>query len=341
MNNNTTVFVLGAGASYEFGLPIGEQLKDHITKLLNFDHNGLNGDDYVSRAINIAAHLDKTLDRNLCIQAAQGVKRALPLALSIDNFIHSNRDDKYVEMCGKLGITRAILHAEFQSKLFCKDTENGIDFATNSKTWLVKLMQLLSEQCTLQELEERLSTITFIVFNYDRCLEHFLMHAIATSYRISSDKAAEIVRQIAIFHPYGTVGKLPWMRSHTDEVIEFGGMPDVNLYKLSQGIKTFTEGTDAADSDILAIRKAMYEAKRVIFLGYSYHPLNMKLLVDGNPEKKTTRQVFGTSYGMSASDTDNIQNTLDSLLFAPSVIVRNDLTCLSLFQEYSRSIGFN
>jgi hypothetical protein len=341
MKNNKTVFVLGAGASYEFGLPIGEQLKEHIAKLLNFDHNGLNGDDYVSRAINIATHVDKALDRNLCLQAARGIKRALPLALSIDNFIHSNRDDVYVEMCGKLGIARAILHAESQSKLFFKDSGNEIDFAGTSKTWLIKLMQLLSEQCTLHELVERLSDVTFIVFNYDRCLEHFLMHAIATSYRISPVKAAGIVRQIAIFHPYGTVGKLPWMQSDSDEVIEFGGMPDINLYKLSQGIKTFTEGTDAGDSDILAIRKAMYDAKRLIFLGYSYHPLNMKLLIDGNPENKTTRQVFGTSYGMSASDTDNIKNTLDSLLFAPSAIVRNDLTCFSLFQEYSRSIGFN
>lgn len=341
MQNNKTVFVLGAGASFEFGLPIGEQLKDHIAKLMDFDRHGLNGDNYVSRAINIAAHIDRTLDRDLCIQAALGIKRALPLALSIDNFIHSNRDDKYVEMCGKLGITRAILHAESQSKLFCKTTRDGIDFSANSKTWLVKLMQLLSEQCNLQEMVERISNITFIVFNYDRCLEHFLMHAIATSYRISADKAAEIVRRIAIFHPYGTVGKLPWMRSDADEVIEFGGVPDTNLYKLSQGIKTFTEGTDATDSDILAIRKAMYDAKRLIFLGYSYHPLNMKLLVDGNPEKKTTRHVFGTSYGMSTSDTDNIKNTLDSLLFAPSAVVRNDLTCFSLFQEYSRSIGFN
>lgn len=341
MQNNKTVFILGAGASFEFGLPIGEQLKEHIAKLLDFDRDGFNGDDYVSRAINLATHIDRTLDRNLCIQAAQGIKKALPLALSIDNFIHSNRDDKYVEMCGKLGIARAILLAESRSKLFCKNIRAEIDFSANSKTWLVKLMQLLSEQCTLQELVERFSDVTFIVFNYDRCLEHFLMHAIATSYRISPDKAAEIVQQIAIFHPYGTVGKLPWMRSNADEVIEFGGAPDTNLYKLSKGIKTFTEGTNANDSDILAIRKAMFDAKRLIFLGYSYHPLNMKLLVDGNPEKRTTRQVYGTSYGMSRSDTDNIQNTLDSLLFAPSAIVRNDLTCFSLFQEYSRSIGFN
>lgn len=341
MSNNKTVFVLGAGASYEFGLPIGEQLKGHISKLLDFDRNGLQGDDYISRAINIASQVDKTLDRDLCIQAARGIKRALPLALSIDNFIHSHRHDKYVEICGKLGITRAILHAESQSKLFSKDNRNGIDFSENSKTWLVKLMQLLSEHCTLQDLAERLSGITFIVFNYDRCLEHFLMHAIATSYRIANDDAAEIVRQIAIFHPYGTVGKLPWMRSDIGEVIEFGGTPDTNLYKLAEGIKTFTEGTDAEDSDILAIRKSMHEAKRLILLGYAYHPLNMTLLVDGNTEKKTTRQVFGTSYGMSVSDTENIQRTLDALLFAPSSIVRNDLTCFSLFQEYSRSIGFN
>ncbi|MTV39187.1 hypothetical protein [Duganella radicis] len=57
MQINKTVFALGAGASFEFGLPIGEQLKEHIAKLMVFDRNGLNGDDYVSRAINIAAHI--------------------------------------------------------------------------------------------------------------------------------------------------------------------------------------------------------------------------------------------------------------------------------------------
>ena len=63
------------------------------------------------------------------------------------------------------------------------------------------------------------------------------------------------------------------------EVIEFGGDPDVlKLIALAKEIKTITEGT-AIHSDILAIRACVKDARKFVFLGYAYHPLNVALLI--------------------------------------------------------------
>jgi len=66
----------------------------------------------------------------------------------------------------------------------------------------------------------------------------------------------------------------------------------------------------------------------------------MNLLIGNSPRSNVTRRVFGTAYGMSASDTNEIRNYLDNTLFAPAAQVRNDVTCFNIFHEYSRSLGF-
>lgn len=343
MPDSKTVFVLGAGASYEFGLPIGETLKDHISKLLNFTfnfHELKSGDPLIYHAIKLAAAEAGQRDANPRFAAARQIAQAMPLSLSIDNFLHIQNGKDHIEQCGKLAIVRAILSAESRSKLRVSGS-NKMRFDESADTWAVRLVRLISEQCSLSELGARLAKLTFIVFNYDRCLEHFLVNAFGTAYGISDEEAATLVNKMNIYHPYGTVGNLPWMKKPGDGIISFGEEPDhANLLRLSKGIKTFTEGTDDNDSDILAIRKSIEDAERFVFLGYAYHPLNMELLLSGVPKSRRTRRVFGTAFKMSKHDSDDIRNSLDSMLTAPSAVVRNDVTCYELFHEYSRALSF-
>jgi hypothetical protein len=49
---------------------------------------------------------------------------------------------------------------------------------------------------------------SFIIFNYDRCLEQFLVNALPRLYAISETEADSIVHNINIIHPYGSVGEL-------------------------------------------------------------------------------------------------------------------------------------
>lgn len=349
MVNKTTVYVVGAGASFEMGLPVGETLKQKISDLLaarsgdTYQQHKVS-DDLINSALRRANELDDpALKINKTILAAAHTSYALPLSLSIDNYLHTHNGDKATELCGKLAIVRAILMAEAKSTLSTESELILMQFKNCAKAWLVPFMQLLSEDCNLERLRERLRSVVFIVFNYDRCIEHFLMNAIKAVYRVDANTAAEIVSEIEIYHPYGTVGRLPWNKRQADNAaaIQFGGIPQAEeLLNLTKGIKTFTEGTDDDSSDIIAIRRNMQEADRIVFLGFAYHRLNMQLLLGDVPTSRMTKRAFGTAYGMSNSDTQLVNESLGHRLNAPSIAIKNELTCFNLFHEFSRTLNF-
>ena len=118
---------------------------------------------------------------------------------------------------------------------------------------------------------------------------------------------------------------------------------NLELIKIASNIKTFTEGTDDDSSDIIAIRRAMDEAHRIVFLGFAYHRLNVELMLGtatGTLSRSQARRAFGTAFGMSSSDTGSVLNSLSQRLHAPSMAVRNDVKCVDLFYEYSRDLAF-
>lgn len=144
MVNNQTVFVLGAGASNEVGLPTGAELKRQIGELLDIrferGHQMLSGDVLIYEALRSV--------RPLCFRR-----------------------------------------------------------------------------------------LTFIVFNYDRCLEHYLFHAFQNFYQVGREVAADLVKGIRIFHPYRAAGFLPWQQS--DGAVGFGSTVAARqLLSLSSEIKT-------------------------------------------------------------------------------------------------------
>lgn len=351
MTDRKTVFVVGAGASFEMGLPVGEKLKAQISHMLAvppyepYQAPRVKNND-IYDAIRIEASTWEQPEPALVnmIRAADDIANALPLTLSIDNYIHSHNGDKAVEICGKLAIVQAILAAEAGSSLYKTSSQTRLDFSECSTSWLMPFMQYLSEDCSLPKLRERLTTVVFIVFNYDRCIEHFLIHAIMTVYKVQQSVAAEIVGDIEIYHPYGTVGRLPWATNflHDMEIVEFGETPGPHkLHKLTSGIKTFTEGTDNDSSEIIAIRLHMKAASRIVFLGFAYHRLNMRLLFGDEPKRITGgRHLFGTAYGMSNGDVQNVSNGLSRIFELVPIELRNDLTCFNLFREYSRTLNF-
>lgn len=350
MASPKTVFVVGAGASFEFGLPVGNALKEEIAKALAFNYSAYSagcgqGDRFLYETLQMySQHMNRSANFQSLIKAASHINSAMTLAPSIDNFIHVHNGNKNVELCGKLAIAHRILRAESGSKLRNAPDSVRPNLEWVKDSWIVALMKMLGEDCTAEQLHDRLSQVTFIVFNYDRCIEHFLFHAIQIYYGVSSGMAAELINRVQIYHPYGVVGRLPWQVNSYDEVmqsVDFGGetsQPDIT--KIASEIKTFTEGTDDRCSDIIAIRRAMDEAQRIIFLGFAYHRLNVDLLGVATLSRNSTRRVFGTAWGMSKSDTESVQSSLSTYLFAPSMVVRNDIKCADLFHEYSRALSF-
>ena len=74
--------------------------------------------------------------------------------------------------------------------------------------------------------------VDFVIFNYDRCVEHFLINALARSYSVPNADAVFIVDALKILHPYGSIGDL--------KSVPFG-IDRLDWVEAAQGIKTYTE----------------------------------------------------------------------------------------------------
>jgi hypothetical protein len=347
MLKGQTLIVVGAGASAELGLPTGGDLKKNIAKLLDirFDDWGsrmISGDQDIYSALRL--HVEgKERDTELYVRAAWRIRDAMPQAISIDNFIDCHQEDERLALCGKLGIARAILLAEKKSPLYVnpRTERRHPNFAALSDTWFEPIMQLLTQNCQRSMIEERLSRLTFVIFNYDRCVENFLFHGLQNYYGISESETATLLSSLTIFHPYGAVGSLPWQNGPMH--IEFGGEAGArNLLQLAEGIRTFTEGTDPESSDIDSIRARVAKADVALFLGFAYHSMNLALLQAPSPHQDPgSARYFGTAYGMSQSDTELVKEDLVRIASVSSnrIVLRNDLKCASFIREYWRSLS--
>jgi len=343
-----TVFVVGAGASKEANLPTGYELKGEISRLLDirFDWRDQKSGDYlITQALrnHVREHAEHPGDINPYIHEAWHIRDALPQAISIDNLIDSQRGNEKLALCGKLAIVRSILAAEHKSLLyFQRDrADSNISFKTLSESWYLPFFQLLTENCCADDLDERFKNVALIVFNYDRCIEHFLKNALQNYYRIPDAKAAELVGSIDILHPYGKVGLLPWQG--TSSTMEFGAEPNSEqLLQLAHDIKTFTEGTDPESSEILAIRSHIASAKRLVFIGFAFHKLNMNLISaqDLAEADASTIKVYSTTLGISESDKDVVSDMINDLYGDRLSIRMANVTCRDLFSEYWRSLSF-
>lgn len=267
----------------------------------------------------------------------------MPQALSIDNFIDAHGGDGRIEICGKLAIVRSILAAEKASPLYINEQagHKTISFGSVEDSWMNRFVQLLTENCRIEQISERLSSIVVVTFNYDRCFEHFLFHSLQNYYGIGVEAASDLISRMEIYHPYGKVGNLPWQSR--DNAVEFGAEIDSNrLLTISSQIRTFTEGTDPDSSEIESIHARMASSTILIFLGFAFHTLNLQLLTAERADFER-KHSFATALGISNNDCQIIQQEIEQLCHGAigENFVRNDLRCRTLFDEYWRSLALS
>lgn len=350
LNNKKLTVIVGAGASRELGLPTGAELKKEISSLLNirFAHGirQQSGDFSICEALR--AHVrdsDNHLEGlNPHLYAAWRIRDAMPQAISIDNFIDTHQGDVKIELCGKLAIAKAIIDAERRSLLYVDPSsgETKFDFSQTEATWVNNFFKIITENCRAVDLKKRLSEISLIIFNYDRCTEHYLYTAIQNYYALSAQDAASLVNSMDIYHPYGTVGLLPWQSDKSST--EFGAeLNSTELLSIAKQIKTFTEGTNPDSSEVTEIRNATKTSARLVFLGFAFHKLNMELLrtQDELPLEDKSKRVFATAMGISRNDIEEIVEELAGMgnCEIPNIHVRNDLVCHAIFPEFARGIS--
>ncbi len=337
-----TVFIIGAGASKEVGLPIGKELLVEISQLLSYVNEG--GDRLLWDALQMHPRRPDNPgeDINAYVPAIKSIRRAIHLESSIDNFIYTHRENEKIALCGKLAIARAILRAEAKSYLWFEyheeKSEMNFEKLVKKKTWYPLFFEALNKNCNKVEIIERLKSITFIIFNYDRCIEHFLFHSLKKYYELSDTETAKLMECINIYHPFGAVGTLPW--ANQSDATEYGEILEPEkLLELAKNIKTVTEATDMSVSETSEIRECMRRAECIYFLGFAFHELNMALIKPETPIQ--LKKCFATTKGFSKDDENFIRAQFDNL-FRPRQYSEFYLekSCYEFFDHFKKSLVF-
>lgn len=296
-----TVFILGAGFSYEVGMPLGVGLKGQIATALK-NYLGRNPDQVLSRAIAAGPHPERATD------SAQALIKALPGAVSIDNLIEHRSDDRSLVHVGKVAIAYSILKAEASTCIRVKPADALIQkswIADATDSGLFTLFQILMPGVPRAQVSAAMKNVAFINFNYDRCLEHFLFSAFKDYSGWSDDEAAAAVNQIKIWHPYGVVGRLPWQTDDGRPVVPFGLMqPDSQLLRIAEQIRTFSEETRLTN-ELMTMRNELAGAQKLIFLGLAFNAQNMRLLRPVTPIR--ARAIGGTCFKLPPGGGDPVQ----------------------------------
>ena len=345
MLKQQTVFVVGAGASKEFGLPVGSELAIKISEKLDvlFDDFGTkieSGDKDLFYNVT-KNHTQEGLQYQ---KAAWLIRDGIILAHSIDDFLDVHHHDERVVGYGKAAIAKCVLEAERASKLFfdpnaqrLKPGTPTIDFRGCADTWLVGLMRLLVRGTPHADRAKIFDRCTFIIFNYDRCVQHFFVNALQRFYSIDEREAVEIVNAANIYHPYGLVGQLGNAIT-TGGIAPFGTVR-ADYYNLGKTmLKTYTESVESKE-----IRAAVMSAEQVVFLGFAFHDQNMKLLSDDL--SLDIKKYIGTAFGMSESDVKVVDeqisgwaNTPIDIVLHRNIDIRNNLKAADVFNFYSKSL---
>ena len=340
MFHRRTLFVLGAGASAEAEMPIGPKLAAAIGKKMDvrFEHfNKHVGDGDIGLYLQITNQL--RTNANELQSAGWLIRDGVTLSQSNDDFLDLHRDDPHVNLVGKAAIVRTILEAERTSKLALDEVGGRKIFKPEklANTWFLKFMYMLGRGMAKGDVRQIFDSVAFIIFNYDRCVEHFLYNALQKVYGIRENDAADILADCTIIHPYGLVGPyLPFGRG-----VPFGA-GSADYRQLSQQIKTYTEQIAAADL-MGEIETEFHRAECIVFLGFAYHTQNMRLLKPAKPIKR--KRVFGTAYQMSDSDTDVVSHQIADFFDGGLGVDRkqllrfeNKLTAADLFDNYAKSL---
>jgi len=281
-----TVFILGAGASAPYGYPTGYELRRLIIE--EFPKRAAH-DEFVKRGPlgNDKIWMERVKEE--ITYDAENLSEIFEKSRtsSIDLFLSRRR--QFYEI-GRRAIAQIIFEKEKNSKF-----EYEMDDV--SQDWYKYLYRRMTE--TLVDPESYMgfadNNVTFITFNYDRSLEHFLYDALIHSFEIplGGIKTKDLF-PFEFIHVYGKLADLDWQESSG---VKYGS------YFIPKMIENINIIYDSENSARLqkTLKERITNAKRIFFLGFGFAPENMEIL--GIPEVlKSEPQIYGTAFNWTEKE---------------------------------------
>jgi hypothetical protein len=239
-----TVFLLGAGASKDYGFPLGSELKQRMTGMAQ----------------------DKSLRKELS-QLGLSAQELEDFARALKGTVHPTIDIflEHKPRWRKLGaylIAKTIMQAEATADMFPR------------KHWY----GYLYEQLALEAPRAPLTNLSFVSLNYDRSLEHFLESTIEYDCHEARIATARThLQALRILHPHGALGGYA-LGSYGREHETFD-----KIKAASEEIRIISDNLEESKgyADAQAIIAA---ADRVVILGFGYHKQTIQGLFKRAPK---------------------------------------------------------
>jgi len=315
MITEKTVFVLGAGASKPYGFPTALELRKNIIydfpdmfKSSFAEFNGVPLD---------KVDLRKDLEELINTFKYSSTK-------SIDLFLSRNK--RFYEI-GKRIAAYLIADCETKSK-FREDIEEP------KFDWYMHLFDFLTKEISNPEgiislLEN--NQVSFISFNYDRSLEHFIHESLFNSFTTKRNEIKSLICKIKIQHVYGKISALPWENNSSG--IKYGNPEYFGfLENLENNIRIiFEERTD----DLSEAKQLISEAQRIFFLGFGYADENLEAL-EFNKLISQSHNIYGTGLGLTDSERNRVVSKLkgNKREIVSSRFIIDDCDSVMLLRKY-------
>lgn len=346
MEDKRTVIILGAGASKDYGLPTGEELRtkiiDKFIKLAT--HHFYEPPDVINE-YKVTSHGrlvkdEKAMLNEFVYSYKQFIKDFKDSGVQIDLFISRHASNEQYVRFGKLAIALILYNEEM----------NSSDF-NNSKSFYRQLYEQLCGDITTPRIPIFSDKkITIITFNYDRTLEQYLEKTTIPNFKqdMSNVDLYQELDSLKIIHVYGRLGKLPWEISD-EPLLKFPIKGDSNTIirgnyfkkEIINNIHTIHEERKS-DGTLKKVRAVIEKAERVYFMGFHYNKENLANLgiVDVTDEKnehtrssiEKVKRVYGTGFNLTKNEVDEIKNKYFS--GNKPTILGPTQTCYHLLREH-------
>lgn len=195
-------------------------------------------------------------------------------------------------------------------------------------TWYSHLTKLICENRRRDDLSNVFDNLSFVSFNYDRCIERYLPKSIANYYGIDAKEVENYSQALRIHRPYGIAGRLPWQNGDM-ALAEFGSENVESLASVALEIRTFTQGMGDVSKQG-EMHNDLVEAERIVFLGSAFHRQNLELLkIPGNKDV----EVLATASGISQNDQRIVKNELAEILGIPRKSIADQIALEPVYCE--------